>query len=180
MTAFGQTNWDGSDFGYYANEFPVFYGGSTQPPPDGSFTLTELVVTQGWIGKLLYFYLASGAIFIVVCHVFTIRYKRKGIVKRLSLQVLGACLFGCVFLIAGVGAFLVPTVGTCKARVWLPAIGYSLISSALIAKMRMSYILVMRGQKVRSFSLLEQVVAPIVAACGIQSVGIFLTICFLV
>ncbi|KAI9330940.1 hypothetical protein BDR26DRAFT_870749 [Obelidium mucronatum] len=81
MTAFGQTNWNGSDFGYYANEKPVFYGGSSIPPADG------ILPHQHTIGYIMYFYLSTGGISILSCSVFTAQYKHKAVLKRLSLSV---------------------------------------------------------------------------------------------
>ncbi|KAI9351520.1 periplasmic binding protein-like I [Obelidium mucronatum] len=136
ITVFGQTNTNGTDFYYYDSVKPVFFGGSSIPPPDGPIVIVHpLFSLQVYFGPILLAMSAAGILLCLSFWAFLLKYRRHILVKSLgvdytSVSILGAAL-GYIWILTE-AAFLTET--TCKLRIWLLVLSFAVILVPLMIK----------------------------------------------
>ncbi|KAI9351526.1 periplasmic binding protein-like I [Obelidium mucronatum] len=172
-TVFGETDMFGTSFLYNNHSLPVFYGGSSIPPPDGppEYEIVEIVLNhQHPLGRGILALLFSGILICFMANTFLIWFRTKSIIKRSSLIFLVPVTMGAFILCCSIVFFYnTATVFSCSARVWFQLIGYALIVGSVIMKMNMSYQLILSGQKInKGYNPVMTVAIPIVAICLTQ------------
>ncbi|KAJ3226542.1 hypothetical protein HDU81_007251 [Chytriomyces hyalinus] len=161
MTMFGQTDVNATTFHYYPDTLPVFYGGSSIPPPDGPHLPRPeqfQFSTANREGKLMLFFIISGFAVGLSTLVFTCTFRRMKTIVRTSTTVLFATSIGCMSWLAAIVTLYVPTEGPliCMAQIGLQLLGYCLIVGTVTSKMALNYTLVLRGRKIgHNFSTLR-------------------------
>ncbi|ORY51269.1 periplasmic binding protein-like I [Rhizoclosmatium globosum] len=142
LKAFGQTDMFGTSFEYLPNLKPVFYGGSSSPPPDGPpiFSPTELILDiQTSSGVFLLSVLVIGILECTASIVFLYCFRHKATMKRTSIAFLTPTTIGStIFCISIVFLYGEASVQKCILKVWFQILGYCLIIGSLIMKMNMS------------------------------------------
>ncbi|KAJ3240254.1 hypothetical protein HDU78_002357 [Chytriomyces hyalinus] len=153
MTLFGQTDVNATTFYYYPDTLPVFYGGSSIPPPDGPHLPRPeqfQFSTESKEGKLMLFFMISGFAVGLTTLVFTCTFRRMKTIVRTSTTVLFATSIGCMSWLAAIVTLYLPAQGRliCVVQIGLQLLGYCLIVGTVTSKMALNYTLVLRGRKI--------------------------------
>ncbi|KAJ3296748.1 hypothetical protein HDU79_005750, partial [Rhizoclosmatium sp. JEL0117] len=136
VTAFGQTNSQYTNFSYYSDVRPRFYGGISIPPPDGpSRPISVSYSISSFCGQ----FIASAAFvgvafssFAVSCLLYFHNHK---LVKSKGIPESVVQLLGCMLLYISI-IFYIPVASryTCHIRQWLFIIGYNMIITTMCMK----------------------------------------------
>ncbi|KAJ3242659.1 hypothetical protein HDU78_001328 [Chytriomyces hyalinus] len=170
---FGETDFAGTNFSYYPNSKPVFYGGSSIPPKDGP----EIPTIYEWSanlsnkeGVVLVVLFCTSMILTLLCLYLTMAFSKKRTIRRSSTAFLIPAIFSMALLSASILLhFGQDSLMLCKSRMWLQVMGFSLLMTLLDSKCYIDYCLCLSGKSmkknVRSTLVILQATALAVNAC---------------
>ncbi|KAJ3226601.1 hypothetical protein HDU81_007221 [Chytriomyces hyalinus] len=153
MTVFGQTDVNATTFRYYNDTLPMFYGGSSIPPPDGPRLKLPRRFHFAAInkeGKLMLFFIITGSLAAASTLAFTFSFRHMKTVIRTSTTFLFATSVGCMSWVAAIVTLYLPADDPliCVVQIGLELLGYCLIVAAVTSKMALNYTLLLRGRKI--------------------------------
>ncbi|KAI9349067.1 periplasmic binding protein-like I [Obelidium mucronatum] len=170
----GETAADGSSFSFYEKMTPVFFGGSEKPPSDGSIPIKlSNITSRTRTGAVIIAYIITGIIMIIFCIVFMLCCSSHTTVKRTSPYVLYTFIFGCILLMASLPFYIASPISILNHEIQscLQFVGYGSLLAAVLAKMRVNYVLVMSGKKIASdFSIVNEFLFPLLANLVVEIV----------
>ncbi|KAI8619641.1 hypothetical protein BC830DRAFT_1078380 [Chytriomyces sp. MP71] len=160
---FGGTTADASSFSYLDGRRPVFYGGSSVPPDDGSpqelmiqFSPTPLSAT----GFTLLIFIMTSIGLSLASLLFTIYFRRKRTVLRTGPSTLALISIGTSILLFSLILFMGdPTPLSCHAKIWCQFVGFATVISTTTAKAYSDYQIILLHRSVSIFMLQIKVAA---------------------